>query len=137
MPVEPLIFVYGTLRPGAAARPQAAAEIGARLDAGGRWLGPACLAGHLYHIDWYPGLVPDPAGGAVTGDLYALDRAAELLPLLDAYEEAGPAFPAPQEYRRERHIVTGPHGPVAAWVYVYAWPVEGREVIASGDWLDS
>ena len=131
-----LLFVYGTLRPGIGTRQGEAAQAFARLDAGCRWLGPASIRGRLYRIDWYPGLVIDPTAAPVTGDLCLLHRPDELLPFLDAYEEAGPTFPAPQEYRRERHIVTGPEGPAEAWVYVYARPVAGLELIEGGGWLE-
>ena len=90
-----LLFVYGTLRrgcDGAEAR---------RLSTEGEWLGQARLRGLLYRVDWYPALVMDADEmGWVIGDLFRMTDPATILAWLDRYEECGPDFPEPQEYRR-------------------------------------
>src|SRR3546814_12945177 len=68
---EPLLFVYGTLRPGCD-------------DPMARWLrdaarhvGPAVAQGGLYRVAAYPGFVPGEAGD-VAGDLFALADPGEI-----------------------------------------------------------
>ena len=124
-----LLFVYGTLRPGAV-NPMA------------RWLGERAthvgageVAGTLYRVADYPGMV---AGGAsrVMGDLFLLGEDAEaVLAALDEYEECSDGFPAPLEYRREVISVDTSEGARPAWTWIYARPVDGLDVIASGDYL--
>ncbi len=128
-----LLFVYGTLRrgcDGAEAR---------RLSTEGEWLGQARLRGLLYRVDWYPALVMDADEmGWVIGDLFRMTDPATILAWLDRYEECGPDFPEPQEYRRviaEAKGVDG-SGAVRAWVYVYMRDTEGLPWIEGGDWLN-
>ena len=113
------VFVYGTLRPGGSQNHRMAAA---------RLLGPAWLHGALFQIDWYPGLVPDPAGSRVRGDLYEVDDAT--LCDLDAFEGS--------EYRRETLPVWLPDGTgtqADAWVWLGATPAE--RLLPDGDWLAS
>ncbi len=125
---EPLLFVYGTLRPGCD-------EPMARwLGDAARPVGPAVAQGALYRVAAYPGFVPGVTGG-VTGDLFALPDPEAVLAALDDYEECAAHFPQPHEYRRERLIVLGEHGPVEAWTYIYNRDVVGLERIESGDFL--
>jgi len=51
------------------------------------------------------------------------------LPLLDVYEEAEPAWPAPAEYRRELRQVRMARGGsrVTCWIYLYNRPVAPLE----------
>jgi gamma-glutamylcyclotransferase (GGCT)/AIG2-like uncharacterized protein YtfP len=124
------LFVYGSLRR------RSGAPMALRLAQAARWLGRAQVRGHLYRVADYPGFVPDPAAPAVIGDLFLPHDPDPLLAEMDAYEECSDAFPRPQEYRRERLVVEGAGGPVEAWVYVYAWPVDGLERIEGGDFLE-
>jgi gamma-glutamylcyclotransferase (GGCT)/AIG2-like uncharacterized protein YtfP len=125
---DALLFVYGTLRLGFDG------PMARRLQDEARHLGAARIRGSLYRVDHYPGFVP---GGAdwVMGDLFALSNAEATLAWLDEYEECGPAFPAPQEYRRDRLTVEAADGPVRAWSYIYVQSVDGLERIAGGDFL--
>ncbi|EPR17028.1 gamma-glutamylcyclotransferase [Sphingobium indicum] len=125
---EPLLFVYGTLRPGCD-------------DPMARWLrdaarhvGPAVAQGGLYRVAAYPGFVPGEAGD-VAGDLFALADPGAVLAALDDYEECAAHFARPHEYRRERLTVRGENGPVEAWTYIYNRDVAGLERIESGDFL--
>lgn len=126
--IEPLLFVYGTLRSGHSG-PEAA-----WLRAAARHIGPAVTRGLLYRIADYPGFIPGPCGNVV-GDLFALHDPAAALARLDDYEECSDRFPTPHEYRRELRTVMTPHGPATAWAYVYAWDISGQEPIAGGDFL--
>jgi len=129
MPAAPLLFVYGSLRR-AADFPEAR-----MLAAGADHLGTATARGRLYRIAWYPGMVAsdDPAE-RVTGDLFAL-RDPALLAALDAYEGCGPSDPAPQEYCRARILVESEAGPVEAWAYLFAHPLDDHPRITGGDFL--
>lgn len=124
-----MLFVYGTLRRGCTG------PVAALLHAGSRWIGSAEARGTLYRLDGYPGFLPDAGGGAVHGDLFALDDPEALLPLLDDYEECAPHHPEPHEYRRVILSVEADGGPVNAWTYVYAWPVRAEDRITGGDFL--
>jgi gamma-glutamylcyclotransferase (GGCT)/AIG2-like uncharacterized protein YtfP len=112
-----ILFVYGTLRHGCDN------DMARRLAAGSEWLGTGTLNGRLYHIDDYPGLVMDGDAPPVAGDIFRLRDAGAMLAVLDAYEEAGPDFPAPQEYVRCVTSVTTDSGTLDAWVYIYNWSV--------------
>jgi len=129
MAAEELLFVYGSLRKGAAF------EKAQMLAGRAEHRGPASAIGRLYLIDWYPGFVPgDDARDRVMGDLFVL-RDEALLAELDLYEGCGPDNPHPQEYRRKRICVDTPDGAVEAWAYLYNWPVEGHVPIPDGDFL--
>jgi gamma-glutamylcyclotransferase (GGCT)/AIG2-like uncharacterized protein YtfP len=114
------VFVYGTLRRGG--------SNGWRM-AGSNWIGLAEVAGRLYRIDWYPGLVLDSAAGPVTGELFEVDEA--LLATLDDYE--GP------EYRRvlTRAALCGDScaGSCEAWVWEWHGGIDEASRLARGDWL--
>jgi len=68
-------------------------------------------------------------GDRVHGDLFAIAeaRCEELLDVLDRYEGAS--------FERVEQIVDGPEGPARAWLYVYRGEVDGRPIVASGDYL--
>jgi gamma-glutamylcyclotransferase (GGCT)/AIG2-like uncharacterized protein YtfP len=117
-----LLFVYGTLRPGAAMHGLIEGRVGV--------LGAATAPGRLVDLGAFPGLVdavsPDDR---VRGELCRIpadDRDA-LLDVLDRYE--GPRF--------ERGIaeVTGPEGAVEAWLYRWLGDATGRCVVPGGDYL--
>lgn len=120
---EALIFVYGTLRPGAAAAH--------RMAGHGRWLGAATAAGRLHLIGAYPGMVT--GDGVVHGALFAADDPDTLLAELDAYEGCGPEDPVPHEYRRVRMTAICDGRAHRAWTYLYNRRVDPDSLIASGD----
>lgn len=99
-------------------------------------IGAAYTRGDLFLLDGYPALIPGEAG-SVLGNIYRLyDDGDEVLAALDEYEECSARFPAPQEYERRVIIVEAPDGPLQAWAWIYARPIEGREKITSGDFLE-
>ncbi|MDE2202534.1 MAG: gamma-glutamylcyclotransferase [Burkholderiaceae bacterium] len=124
------VFVYGTLRAGEANDLRVAAE--ARGIAEPELLGSAMLHGRLYDFGAYPGLVLDPTGTAVRGDVYRIDAA--LVPVLDEIEEVYPGGDA--LFLRENHPVTLGGEPVECIVYpVSPKHIAGRPVITGGDWV--
>ena len=116
------LFAYGTLRRGA--------PMHGLLEERTTWIGPASVAGRLVDLGAFPGLVPPVVPtDRVHGDLFAIAEARheELLDALDRYEGAS--------FERVEQIVDGPDGPARAWLYVYRGEVDGRPVVAGGDYL--
>src|SRR5262245_32626376 len=120
-PAHQHIFVYGTLRRGAAMH--------ALLAPGAEWVGRARMRGRLYDLGHFPGFADGRIDDWVQGELYRLTGdSAPLLDSLDRYE--GPAF------RREvREAVRDGGVRMQAYVYVFAGSLRGRRRIASGDYL--
>ncbi len=101
------VFVYGTLRRGGSNHFRMA---------GAAFVSAGTVAGRLYRIDWYPGLVLDDAGDEIHGDVYAVD--ADLLAALDVFEGLSAGEIEGSEYRRVRATVMQRDSqPVAAWVW--------------------
>jgi gamma-glutamylcyclotransferase (GGCT)/AIG2-like uncharacterized protein YtfP len=133
--MNPNLFVYGTLL-SVAGHP-----MGQRLSSEARLVGAASIAGRLYRLGWYPGLVEANAsagaGGAlVHGEVYALDDPARSLVWLDAYESIVPGDEANSEYARVERAVRLASGQEAtAWVYLFQRDVAGLEFVADGRWV--
>jgi gamma-glutamylcyclotransferase (GGCT)/AIG2-like uncharacterized protein YtfP len=142
------LFVYGTLMSTAdceMGRPQRE-----RLDRSSRVVGPASVAGALFDLGAYPGLVtpaPVPHGiaangpGRVFGELRQLHDSREVFVWLDAYEGIDGRCPDRCEYRREIvpvAVVVGrsPENAVTveAWAYIYQGPLGQARIIADGRW---
>ena len=99
-PATRCVFVYGTLRRGGSN------DI-TRLAPSPRFLGTAQVAGVLYHLGAYPGLV---LGGPqwVQGEVYGIAPALEQM--LDEIEEVGGPTPTDEYFKRE--ILVHIHEPV-------------------------
>ncbi len=84
--------------------------------------GPCVIPGALHDLGrGYPGLVAED--GLVRGELYEVCDA-EILPVLDAYEDS--------EYERRRVRLVEPEED--AWVYLYTGEVPPGSRIDDGDW---
>lgn len=127
---EPLLFVYGTLRP------RCDGPMAVWLKGVACHVGEAVASGALYRVEEYPGFVPGKTG-RVIGDLFAMPDPAATLAALDTYEECTGDFPEPHEYRRVRLTVGRAQEAVEAWTYVYARDVARLPRIDSGDFLGS
>ncbi|HTJ99145.1 MAG TPA: gamma-glutamylcyclotransferase family protein [Bordetella sp.] len=101
--MDTYVFVYGTLRRGEI-NDLAAAAARAGLPVP-EYAGAASLRGRLYDFGDWPGLLPDPDGPPVVGDVYRIDPA--LLPVMDAIEEYDPAGGSCFVRRRLRLTVGG------------------------------
>jgi gamma-glutamylcyclotransferase (GGCT)/AIG2-like uncharacterized protein YtfP len=125
-----LLFVYGTLRKG---YPHSMAR---ELERRGRWIGQGTASGVLVVVAHYPGLIdsshPDDR---VVGDIFEVDGS--LLAELDEYEECAPASPLPHPYVRERRPVQLGEDTLTAWTYRFVLDPAGKEIIASGDFMNS
>lgn len=117
------VFVYGTLRRGAAN------DIN-RLAPPARFLGAARVRGILYDLGSYPGLLLGGQGW-VQGEVYRVTP--ELERQLDVIEDVAPVPSG--EYRR-RFVDLEVRGQRLRCLVYAIDParVQGRAVIASGDW---
>ena len=115
------LFVYGTLKRGARGRRHP-------LLRHARLVSPASIAGDLYDLGAYPGVVRGSARRRVLGELYELpgDGAQRALRVLDAYEG--------RRFVRQRARVTLRDGTRrVAWAYVLRDPPPpSARPIASG-----
>jgi len=147
------LFAYGTLM--AAVGRFAPSGLGAaertRLAREGRLVGGAMMAGRLYDLGSYPGLVDGTVGDSsavmVHGELWWLAEPAATFTWLDQYEGIDAARPEAGEYRRVVRPLVGPlvwpshakqvhaEDVEAAWVYLYTGDVTSARLIARGDWL--
>jgi gamma-glutamylcyclotransferase (GGCT)/AIG2-like uncharacterized protein YtfP len=128
------VFVYGTLRRGDVR------DI-TRLRPAPRFVGMASVAGVLYDLGPYPGVVLGGAG-RVRGEVYAIS--AELERQLDAIEEVFPQRTG--EYSKQEASVVldesslstaGEAAQLQCRVYeINPTRVVGKKVIPSGDWLE-
>ncbi|MBL1259279.1 MAG: gamma-glutamylcyclotransferase [Thiotrichaceae bacterium] len=130
------LFVYGTLRRGAA-RTDAGERAFVQLEADASFRGLATMDGRLFEVDGYPGgCYQFAVGSQVRGDLYQIDAATGLFSALDAYEESDSHFEQPREYQRQRvPVALGDGSVVYAWAYLYHCSIDALLVIESGDYL--
>ncbi len=131
-----LLFVYGTLLRGD--RGTTGREQRVRLARESRVLGSAWMAGRLYNLGRYPGLVvAQGAGDVVHGEVLEFIDAERSLRWLDAYEGIVPGHHPHNEYERVLLPVQGLNNrTVDAWVYVFLQDVEAATLIPNGRWLD-
>lgn len=127
MPIQ-LLFVYGTLL-------QKDNQFGVYLKKYCAFLSTGKIKGRLYDIGEYPGLVLNPEGYFINGNIYSVDSE-EVLQALDAYEGVGPLENQPNLYLRINCPVVTNCGEANAWVYVYNLPVVGLPEIKSGNYLE-
>ena len=121
------VFVYGTLLRGGRSHHRL-------VEHGAERVAPATIAGRLYNLGRYPGLVRgmDP----VRGELYRI-RDAAVFATLDAWEDFDGYGAESSSYLRVVREVTSLHGPpVWAWVYRYVGDLDAASLIPSGDWRD-
>jgi gamma-glutamylcyclotransferase (GGCT)/AIG2-like uncharacterized protein YtfP len=118
------VAVYGLLRAG---------ESGfKRFGLAGAFapLGPCVIAGQLYDLGAYPGLVAGQ--GRVIGELFEV-RDPSVIPALDAFEDYWPDDPERSRYDRVQVQLLAPDR--EAWVYRWRLGLEDARLIESGDWL--
>jgi gamma-glutamylcyclotransferase (GGCT)/AIG2-like uncharacterized protein YtfP len=132
--LEPHLFVYGTLMT-AAAGAGLGGDMRARLQREAESLGEATMAGRLYDLGRYPGLVE--AAGAdelVHGEVFRLADPASVFIWLDAYEDVRPDEPASEYARvvRTARLMSG--GEVEAWVYLYRGDIARARHVPDGRW---
>lgn len=120
----PHVFVYGTLRRGGRN------DI-ARYRPAPVWVGEAGIAGTLYDLGAYPGIVLGGAG-RVKGEVYVIEPAVEAA--LDVLEEV--ADDGSGEYIKRRVQVDVAGQRLDCLVYeIHPARIAGCRVIESGDWI--
>lgn len=117
------VFVYGTLRKGAARS--------ADIDFGAEYLGAASVKGSIYDLGWYPGFLPsedEESTAVVHGDIFEVTP--EQLDRLDDYEGEGLLY-------LRRPVVTTAGDCEDLNIYVYGFPADcvSKNRIHSGDWI--
>ena len=129
--MQQYLFVYGTLRH------NVKHPMHQLLAQQARFVAMARYQAVLYQVSYYPGAVPsNDIADQVLGEMYQILQPEKVLPLLDNYEECGPGFAQPQEYRRELQQVMLDNGAsLSAWVYIYNRDTSGLKQILSGDFL--
>jgi gamma-glutamylcyclotransferase (GGCT)/AIG2-like uncharacterized protein YtfP len=125
------LFVYGTLRPGCG-HPMAK-----YLADHGQLIGAAKVAGRLYDLGPFPGLVePVAADHWVRGEVYELSDWEHTLAEIDRYEDSVNDSPLPMLFERLAAEVTLEDGRVLwTWVYWYRGDFRAEQRIVSGDYL--
>lgn len=123
------LFVYGTLM-----RAIDDNDMARLLRDNSTHVGAATMQGRLYTVSYYPGVVDsDAPTDIVHGDLFRLGKnAANVIEKLDRYEDIGPPFEPPYEYRRELRTVHHSGETCQAWVYMYNWPLHDNAHIPDG-----
>lgn len=123
-PLTRCVFVYGTLRRGGSN------DI-TRLQPAPRFLGPAQVAGTLYHLGAYPGMTLGGPGW-VHGEVYAI--APQLETVLDEIEDLG-ASPSDEYTKRDVAVSVGGRT-VSCLVYeINPRYVASAPRIPHGDWI--
>lgn len=95
--------------------------------------------GKLYHIDWYPGVIPsDDETERVYGEVYDIHKNFEaVIESLDQYEGSAAEFPEPHLFVRQIETVTLENGSsTKAWIYYYNLDPAGKRLIPGGDFLE-
>ena len=127
------LFVYGTLRS------DSYSDSYRQLIAPHfKLVSRATIAGRLYAIVDYPGLLPaEEATDIVIGELYSFSGGEKTLHAIDDYEGCASHSPQPHLYPRVKEKVwLKGDNVVEAWVYFYNFPISDTMLIRSGDFLD-
>lgn len=124
-PDPQLVFVYGTLRRGGSNH--------FRME-GAEFITDGTVQGRLYRIDWYPGLVLDPSGDEIHGEVYSVGP--ELLAALDVFEGLAAGELKGSEYRRvESPVMRRDSCTLSAWVWEWVGITPESRRLTDGDWL--
>ncbi len=124
-----LLFVYGTLL---RRSPHPMARF---LNERATYLGAAKIAGRLYNLGRFPGLVQGEPGDWVFGDLYDLgDEAARTLADLDRYENEE-STPEALFERQLAEVIVADGATQSAWVWWFRGKVDPQQRIPSGRYL--
>jgi gamma-glutamylcyclotransferase (GGCT)/AIG2-like uncharacterized protein YtfP len=125
------LFVYGSLMGGVQS------PIAKYLKSNSDFLGEGLVRGQLLDLGYYPGLVAEEnSEQMVTGHVFQLRKAQEMLVKLDYYENVGPSFPRPNQYRRSLLPVFLNQEKINCWAYLYNLPIAGIPLIESGNYLE-
>ncbi len=120
------VFVYGTLRVGDSN------DI-TRLSPAPQYVGPSQIAGIMYHLGNYPGVVlTDAAQVSIVGEVYAIEPALEVV--LDEIEMIYPQE-RDEYYKRQVIVQVGTQQLSCLFYEINPAYTVGKPVIAGGDWV--
>ena len=127
-----LLFVYGSLLPGSNN------AMSAWLDSYTLVVCKGKLAGRMYRIRNYPGVIYDESCDSyVNGVVLRFNSKDPILEVLDKYEEVGPEFSTPNEYRRIwLNVFCEDNLSRKSWVYLYNRSTVNLPRINGGSFLD-
>ncbi len=126
-----LLFVYGTLMHAISTEMSALMRAHATRHTEGYFLGK------VYDLGEYPGAVLSGSPqDKVWGQVYQIQQAGHVFPLLDAYEGIGAEYAVPHMYLRKKVPIVCDSKMLLCWVYLYNWPIEQHRRIASGNYLE-
>lgn len=99
-------------------------------------IGEGIVSGRLFDLGTYPGLVYEPkAQTFVAGEVFKINsNKKDLTQYLDNFEECGPNFDQPNEYRKEIIPVVVKENIYHASSYIYNRSLEGLTLIESGSY---
>jgi gamma-glutamylcyclotransferase (GGCT)/AIG2-like uncharacterized protein YtfP len=123
-----VLFVYGTLMR-SSYHPMAR-----RLEAQSRYLGKGSVAGNIFSLGHFPGMVcSESPQDRVFGEALQLRTPVRSLMWLDEYERCGPRHPEPRDYDRKRVSIRMNSGAeIVGWVYIYKQRVARARLIPGG-----
>lgn len=119
------VFVYGTLR-------QGGSNDITRLQPPAVFIGNAEVTGRLYDLGTYPGMLLDPLGGPVKGEVYRITPGLEQV--LDGIEELYPQRRDEYVKRRVEVWVAGSQLPCLVYEINPRY-VEGLTEMRPADWM--
>ena len=132
LPRARYVFVYGTLRRGDDN------DI-TRLLPSPQYVGDSAIAGVMYHLGAYPGVIlaqlpgdPEGATGQIIGEVYAIEPALEAK--LDEIEMIYPQ-PRDEYFKRDIQLTVGGQRLDCIVYEINPAYVANRPVIGSGDWV--
>ena len=125
-----LVFVYGTLRKGF---PHPMANM---LASQAEYLGVASTPGQLYDLGTYPAaMFSEESPYLVTGDIFRINHAEHLIPLLDEYEDYRPDDIENSLYKRILIKASLQKEALIVWGYTYLSTPSSEGLIPTGDYL--
>ena len=129
MAINNYLFVYGTLL-------NADNEFAIYLKNNCSFYANGKFKGRLYDIGEYPGAIADSHyAGYVYGSIFIMGDAVSALKSLDDYEGFRPKQEQPNLFVRDTIAVVSDKGIINCWCYLYNLPVDGLNLIISGDYL--
>jgi gamma-glutamylcyclotransferase (GGCT)/AIG2-like uncharacterized protein YtfP len=127
--INDLLFVYGTLLIDDN-------KFAAYLRSNASFYNMGTIKGKLYDVGSYPGLIiSNDQDYPISGTIYKLNNAEEILKYLDPYEGFGDDQEQPNLFIRQLLPVETSDGAINCWGYLYNLSVGGLHLIKHGNYL--
>lgn len=127
---EEYLFVYGTLMS------SITHPMSEYLSSNANLVGKGCIAGKLYDLGEYPGLIgTEDKKSQVFGEIFDICGKVALLRRIDEYEGCGKTQPKPHLYeRRSVSVKLTSEQDIMAWTYFYLGNTRTHKCIEGGDY---